>query len=508
MKIIRAKFIESTISILPVVLIVFLTSRTPLINLTNEETIVFLISSFFLIVGMALFNIGAELSMTPMGDHVGAGILKTNKLTLILLITFIMGFVITVAEPDLVVLANQVKKVVKASMFIISVGVGVGVFLVISLLRVIYNQKLSLLLLLFYLLLFAIVALFCEEGKGSLLPLVFDSGGVTTGPMTVPFIMAFGIGIATTLGGKNSNENSFGFVALCSIGPMIVVILTLLATDGNIVYTSPDYTTREEYNIVIMRTILEHVDEVRRALLLIFLIFLVLNFFIMKFRIKKIMQILIGLIITFVGIVLFLSSASIGFLPTGYVIGRQIGLSNTIIATMFCFVLGMTVVLAEPAIHVLTSQVEDVTGGTVTKKSMLIALCIGVGLAIALSIFRIIKEFSILYYLIPGYFLSLALSLFVPPIYTAIAFDSGGVASGPLTSTFILPFMIGAAIAASDMSKVMSLAFGVVALVAMTPLISIQLLGFRAIVSKKLRDKISMGRILRADDNQIVYFEV
>ena len=220
------------------------------------------------------------------------------------------------------------------------------------------------------------------------------------------------------------------------------------------------------------------------------------------------MQIVIGIMITFAGLVIFLSSASIGFLPIGYAMGGQIVMAHPRLAIAICFIIGMTVVLAEPAIHVLTVQVEEVTGGTVTKKSMLIALSLGVGLAIALAIFRILNGFSILYYLIPGYFISLALSLFVPPIYTAIAFDSGGVASGPLTSTFILPFMIGACASVANENEVINLAFGVVALVAMIPLISIQLLGFRAIFAKILRDRISMRRILRADDDQIIYFEV
>ena len=508
MQMINTKMIESIKSILPIVLIVFLFSLTPLIKLTRLETTVFLISAVGLIIGMALFNLGAELSMTPMGDNVGAGLIKTKKLSLILIVTFVMGLVVTIAEPDLAVLAQQVKDAVNYTTFIVSVSAGVGLFLLIAVLRVIYNQKLSMLLLLFYMLLFALVALFAEEGKNSLIPLVFDSGGVTTGPMTVPFIMAFGVGIATTLGGRNSSENSFGFVSLCSIGPIIVVLLSLFSVKGDINYTLPDYSMGEIVYEEIIKLMLHYVGEVLRALLIIFAVFMVLNYFIMKFRIKKLIQIFIGIFITFVGLVLFLSAASIGFLPIGYQIGRQIVLVNTNIALIFCFVLGMTVVIAEPAIHVLTSEVEDVTGGTVSRKSMLIALSIGVGLALALSIFRIIKEFSILYYLIPGYFISLALSLFVPPIYTVIAFDSGGVASGPLTSTFILPFMIGAAVATSESSEIMHLAFGVVALVAMTPLITIQLLGFRAIVAKKLRDKISMDRILRADDNQVVYFEV
>ena len=507
MKVVVEKFKESSISILPIVAIVFVTSLTPIFYLTLNELYVFLLSAVFLIIGMTLFNIGAELSMTPMGDYAGTGLIKTKKVILILLVALFMGILVTIAEPDLIVLSQQVSDVVNASTFVTSVGVGVGVFLVIALLKVIFNTKLSILLLLFYMLIFALAALICETGKNAFLPLSYDSGGVTTGPITVPFIMSFGVGIAATIGGKNSSENSFGFVSLCSIGPILVVIISFILSSGKISYTMPDYSMNAILEEGILNKIIHESKNVIKALSMIFAFFLILNFFIMKLPIKKLLQIVVGILITFVGLVMFLTTAAVGFLPIGFSLGSQIVKSNEIIIVLLCFIIGNTVVLAEPAIHVLTTQVEEVTGGSVSKKSMLIALSIGVGIAIALSIYRVIHGFSILYYLIPGYFVSLALSLFVPPLYTSIAFDSGGVASGPLTSTFILPFMIGACATYAGESKIMSLAFGVVSLVAMTPLITIQILGFRAIMSKVVRDKISMNRILRSDDNQIIYFE-
>ena len=507
MKILIEKFKESAVSILPIVAIVLAISFTPLFNIPTNELIVFMISAALLIVGMTLFNIGAQLSMTPMGDYAGTGLIKTKRISLILTVALFMGILVTIAEPDLIVLSEQVKDVVKGATFITSVGVGVGIFLVIALLKVIFNQKLSILLLLFYMLLFALTALICEMDKNGLIPLAYDSGGVTTGPITVPFIMSFGVGIAATIGGKNSSENSFGFVSLCSIGPILIVILSLMMSKGSISYTLPNYTMSAVFAEGILNKVINEAGGVLKALGLIFGFFLILNFFIMKLPIKKLVQIIIGIIVTFVGLVTFLTTAAIGFLPIGFSLGSQLVKSKETIVVLICFIIGNTVVLAEPAIHVLTSQVEEVTGGSVSRKSMLIALSIGVGFAIALSIYRIIHNFSLLYYLIPGYFISLALSLFVPPLYTAIAFDSGGVASGPLTSTFILPFMIGACAEFAGVDKVMSLAFGVVALVAMIPLISIQILGFRSIMAKIVRDRISMKRILRADDNQIIYFE-
>lgn len=507
MRIFIEKLKESAVSVLPIVLIVFVISLTPLFDLSNNELIVFLLSAVLLVIGMALFNIGAQLSMTPMGDYTGTGLIKTKKLSLILIVALFMGILVTIAEPDLIVLSGQVKDVINGPTFIANVGVGVGTFLVISLLKVIFNKKLSMLLLLFYMLLFALTALIYEMDKNSLVPLAYDSGGVTTGPITVPFVMAFGVGIAATIGGKNSSENSFGFVALCSIGPMLVVMMSFLFSKGEISYTLPDYTMKSVMANGVLNIIIHEAWNIIKALGLMFIFFIVLNYFITKLPLKKLLQIIIGIFITFIGLVTFLTTASIGFLPIGFSLGSQLVKAKEIVAVSICFIIGTAVVLAEPAIHVLTSQVEEVTGGNVSKKSILIALSIGVGIAIALSILRIRNGFSILFYLIPGYFISLALTLFVPPLYTAIAFDSGGVASGPMTSTFILPFMIGACAEFAGENKVMHLAFGVVALVAMIPLISIQVLGFRSIMAKIVRDRISMKRILRADDNQIIYFD-
>lgn len=507
MKMVIEKFKESALSIMPIVVIVLLVELTPIFDLSSSERNVFLISAVLLIIGMTLFNIGAQLSMTPMGDYTGTGLIKTKKLSLIVTAALFMGILVTIAEPDLIVLSEQVKDVINGPTFIANVGTGVGVFLVFALLRVIFNKKLSMLLLLFYMLLFGLTAFIYEIDKDALVPLAYDSGGVTTGPITVPFVMAFGVGIAATIGGKNSSENSFGFVALCSIGPMLVVLASFFLSKGEISYTLPDYTMSSIMAEGVLNIVAHEAWNIIKALGLIFIFFIVINFFILKLPVKKLIQIVIGIVITFVGLVIFLTTASIGFLPVGFSLGSQLVKAKESLATLICFIIGTTVVLAEPAIHVLTSQVEEVTGGNVSKKSMLIALSIGVGVAIALSIIRIRNDFSILFYLIPGYFISLALTLFVPPLYTAIAFDSGGVASGPLTSTFILPLMIGACAEFAGEVQVMYLAFGVVALVAMVPLISIQILGFKSVMAKIVRDKISMHRILRADDKQIIYFE-
>lgn len=507
LKILLSKLKESVFSILPVSLIVLILSFTPAVNLTATEILVFVLCVVNLIIGMSLFNLGADLAMTPMGSQVGTGLTKSKKLWLLVLVCFIMGVLITVAEPDLSVLAEQVKTVMSSTAIIICVGVGVGLFLVVSVLKIVFHVNLSSLLMFFYLAVFALCAILAESGKLDFIPLSFDSGGVTTGPITVPFIMALGVGIASTIGGRGSAENSFGLIALCSIGPMIAVMALSLFSKGELTYQLPDYSIESGIGSNFWGVLGENALDVLMALGLIVIFFLILQFTVLKLPKKKLLQIGIGILFTFAGLVIFLCSVSIGFMPIGFKIGQQLAETSPALLAVMGFVLGMVVVLAEPAVHVLNKQVEEVTGGGVKKTEMLIALSIAVGISICLSVIRIIYGFSILYYLIPGYLISLGLSFFVPKIYTAIAFDSGGVASGPLTSGFILPMAIGACAAIGGEGSVLSLGFGIVSMVAMTPLITIQILGFKAIASRKVKNTLTMRRILSADDEQIIYFK-
>ena len=500
------KLKEAAISVLPVCLIVLVLCLTPLVSLSKTELAAFLISAVLLVVGIGLFNLGADIAMTPMGEQMGAGLTKSRKLSLLVFAAFVMGFLITVAEPDLSVLAEQVSAVMSGTLLIVTVGAGVGLFLMISVLKIVTKKNLASLLMFFYMMLFAICALITEKGKAGMLPLSFDSGGVTTGPITVPFIMALGVGIATTVGGRHSSENSFGLIALCSIGPMLAVMALSLFSKGDLSYTLPDYSVEAGLGENFLPALGLVIGEVALALGMIVAFFIVLQVFILKLPKKKLTQIAIGIVYTFFGLVVFLLAVKIGFMPIGYKIGTELGTKSKWLLAGFGLVLGLVVVLAEPAVHVLNKQVEEVTDGMITKRSMVVALSLGVGVSIGLSLIRVAFRFSILYYLIPGYLISLGLSFFVPKIYTAIAFDSGGVASGPLTSSFILPLTIGAAEMLVGESGIMDYAFGVVAMVAMTPLITIQALGFRAVMAKKVREKIVMRRILDADDEQIIDF--
>lgn len=500
------KIKESLISVLPVTLIVIILNFTPLVNLSTYEVIVFSVCALLLILGIGLFNLGADLSMQPMGEQVGSALMKSKKIPIIVLVCFLMGLFITIAEPDLIVLGSQVAAVIDPTTLIVFVGIGVGIFLVLATLKIIFKKELSLMLMFFYSMMFMISCIVIINGNEAFLALSYDSGGVTTGPITVPFIMALGVGIATTVGGRNASENSFGLIALCSIGPILTVLLLGSTINGDIPYEVPSYEIDSNFIGSFFTTFGHTCKEVAIALILIVVFFMIIELIYIRLSKIKLIQIGMGILYTFIGLVIFLTSVNVGFMPIGFKMGTQIAEQNPLLMTIFGFVLGLVVVLAEPAVHVLKKQVEQITNGGVSQRSMLLALSIGVGVSIALSMIRIVFDFSIIYYIIPGYIISLGLSFFVPKIYTAIAFDSGGVASGPLTSTFILPFAVGACLVLQGESKIMVDAFGVVAMVAMTPLITIQLLGFRAVMAKHVREKARMKKILGADDEQIINF--
>lgn len=498
-----AKIKEALFSVFPVTMIVVILNFTPLVNLTTREILIFIVAALFLILGIGLFTLGADIAMTPMGEHVGSGLTETKSLKLLLTVCFALGVFITIAEPDLTVLAEQIGN----KLIIIIVGLGVGLFLILSILKIVLKKDLGSILVYFYMVLFALalIGLAIDPDNFRLLPLSFDSGGVTTGPITVPFIMALGVGIATTIGGKNASENSFGLVAMCSVGPILAVMIFSFFKSGDI--SAPkveDYAFEGDIGNAVVHTLLKTTKDVSIALGLVVAFFFIINFIFLKLPKKKLLQISIGALITYVGLIIFLTSVHVGFMPVGFKMGQELSESSPVAVTVAGFVLGLVVVLAEPAVHVLNKQVEEITNGTVSKTSMMIALSIGVGLSICLSIIRIIFRFSVLYYLVPGYLISLGLSFFVPKIYTAIAFDSGGVASGPLTSTFILPFAIGACVALGG--DILSDAFGIVAMVAMTPLITIQMLGFTAISKKRMSEAIAMRRILDKEDDEIIRF--
>ena len=501
------KLKEALLSVLPVSILVLILSLTPLVSITTHELYVFFTCAGLLIVGIGFFNLGADMAMTPMGQFIGEGLTRSKKIGILLAVCSVMGILITIAEPDLSVLAGQVSSIMKSGTLIIVVGIGVGLMLLLGVLKIVFHLDLPGILMYFYMALFCLAALLIQTGHGSLFGLSFDSGGVTTGPITVPFIMALGAGIAMTIGGRNASENSFGLIALCSVGPIIAVFILSLLSKGTLDYTVPNYSLESVQPDGLGPYLLEKMWDVGKSLLLIVGSFFILQFVMLKLPSSTIIRIIVGIVYAFVGLVIFLAAVAMAFMPIGYKIGTQLAADHPVLMIVFAFLLGMVVVLAEPAVHVLNNQVSDITGGEVSKTAMMIALSIGVGLSIGLSVLRVHFGFSLLYYLIPGYLISIGLSFFVPKLYTAIAFDSGGVASGPLTSSFILPMVIGSCVSMQGGSAALDFAFGVVAMVAMTPLITIQILGFKSVVSVRARSAAAMKRILAAGDDQIIYFE-
>ena len=450
----------------------------------------FLIGALLLIVGMLLFNVGVEMSMTTMGERVGTIMTKSRKLIIMLVIGFIMGFIITISEPDLQVLAEQVASIPNM-VLILSVAAGVGVFLVIALLRMLFSIALPHLLVFCYAVVF-ILALFVPK---DFLAVAFDSGGVTTGPMTVPFIMSFGIGIAAIRSDKHAADDSFGLVSLCSVGPiMAVLILGMIYNPGQSEIVSDSIPVVD--NTVDLWGLFAggfptYIKEMAISLLPIVVFFGLFQIASKDISKKALIKIGIGLVYTYVGLVLFLTGVNVGFMPAGNYLGQTIaGLSFAWIIIPIGTIIGYYIVKAEPAVFVLTKQVEEMTSGAISARAMGTSLSIGVSMSVGLAMVRVLTGISIMWLIIPGYAIALILTFFVPKIFTAIAFDSGGVASGPMTATFLLPFAMGACGARGG--NIITDAFGIIAMVAMTPLITIQTMGMVfKLKESRLRRKVS-----------------
>ena len=465
---------ESAISVLPIFITVMLICFT-VSPISADLMLCFIIGALLLIVGMGFFSLGAEMSMTPIGNKIGTAITKTRNLPFILVISFFLGFAVTVAEPDLQVLAETVPHI-NNTVLIVTVGIGVGFFLSVCMLRILTGMKLRWLLIAFY----AVVFILASFTDNNFLGIAFDSGGVTTGPMTVPFILALGIGVAHTRSDKKAEADSFGLVALCSIGPILAVLILgffYSGTDGVAEITSYTFENTAEIGKAYLTAIPAYLKETAVALLPIIVIFFLFQIFSLKISRFNLAKICVGIVYTYIGLVLFLTGVNVGFSSLGAVLGSNLaGGWTKYLLIPLSMLLGWFVISAEPAVAVLEKQIEEVSEGAIPGKAIKLSLSVAIAVAMGISMVRVITGISILWFIILGYFIALLLSFFVPDIYTAIAFDSGGVASGPMTATFMLQFVIGASTALGG--NVLSDAFGVVAMVAMMPLISIQAVGF------------------------------
>ncbi len=470
----QEKWQEALKAVLPIVAIVLLLSVT-LAPMPASILLAFLAGALLLLAGMMFFTLGAELAMEPMGERLGARITRTKKLGIILPLGFLLGFMITISEPDLQVLANQVQSIPNM-VLILAVAAGVGLFLVVALLRMLFSIPLPPLLVGFYAVVFLLAALAPKD----FLAVAFDSGGVTTGPMTVPFIMAFGVGISAIRSDKHAANDSFGLVALCSIGPILaVLILSLIYRPDSTEYV-PAAMPVIDHSVTLAKLFAHelpaYLKEIAVALAPIVVFFGLFQVICLKLDRRALIRIGVGLLYTYIGLVLFLTGANVGFMPAGSYLGEVLAsLPYRWVIVPVGMVIGYFIVMAEPAVYVLMRQVEELTNGAISGSALLKSLSIGVAVSVGLAMVRVLTGISILWLVVPGYAIALALSFFVPKIFTAVAFDSGGVASGPMTATFLLPLATGACSAVGG--NIITDAFGVVAMVAMTPLITIQILG-------------------------------
>ena len=473
----REKLLEALQAVLPIVAIVLVLCFT-IAPVSPSILLCFLLGAVLIVVGIMFFTLGAEMSMTPMGERVGAVLTRSRKLPVILGVGFLLGFLITISEPDLQVLANQVPSIPNRTL-IFSVAAGVGLFLTVAFLRMLLGVALPPLLVAFYGLVFVLAAFVPRE----FLAVAFDSGGVTTGPMTVPFIMALGVGVSAIRGDRHAADDSFGLVALCSVGPILAVLIlgiAFRASDSTYIPpVLPEVSDSVELWQLFHEGLPEYIKEIASSLLPIVVMFGVFQAVALRLDKRTLGRIAVGLAYTYVGLVLFLTGANVGFMPAGNYLGQVLtGQSYHWVIIPIGMLIGYFIVRAEPAVYVLNKQVEEVTDGAISAQAMGMALSAGVSISVGLAMVRVLTGISILWFLIPGYAVAIGISFVVPKLFTAIAFDAGGVASGPMTATFLLPLAQGACVAVGG--NIVTDAFGVVAMVAMTPLITVQLMGLAA----------------------------
>ena len=511
--------LTASISITPIIILCLIMAWTGLISFNYVDYIFLIIGWISLILGLALFSVGCMSGLTRIGEYMGSSLSKQRNILIVILFAFLLGTLITMAEPSILIIAGGVSESFKWTL-LIGIAVGVGVFIVLGVIRIIIHKSLKVWYLFLYLIVFMIISLI-KDGK--YLPFIFDAGGITTGSATVPFILSLGLGIAMVRSGKDAHKDSFGLVGMASIGPILTMTIVILINEltGQVGLGDYDVSAYQSVNDVsswgsvftsIRGTIfprgssLGTLIEVLIAMLPIISIFLVYELIFIKLPVSKILSMIIGFGISYIGLVIFLTAVGSCLSPVGRRIGVSLGDQNNGLIIVFAFILGMVTILCEPAVHVLTKQIEDVSSGTIKRSTILIALALGVGIAVALAMTRALYNFSVMYYIIPGYLLSIGLMLTSPDLFVAIAFDSGGTASGPVAVSFVLPLTIGVFITKYPDGNVYEFAFGLVGLIALTPILAIQLLG----AAQKIKEATAIRRMrLQAfdeNDAQIIHF--
>lgn len=500
------RFKESIISVLPIMAIVGVLFGVQYIFIANNTLsnevfslkafLIFVASGIILSFGISIFSMGADLSMTPIGKYVGEDLTKRKSLSLMALVGLLLGTLITIAEPDLTVLAEYVpSNIINPWVIRISVGIGVGIFLVIGIFRIIFSKSIKLWTVTAFLIIFGIACLY-GDGDNAFLELSFDCAGVTTGQITVPFLVSFGIGLAGVKGSSSSKDDSFGLSGLCSIGPVIVVLLLgLIIKPENLKATNDTVTLSE--------AILSSVQDVALAIAPVMAFFIIYDLLFLKLHKGELIRIFIGFLYTYIGLVIFLSAANYGFIPIGKAIGEGF-LNVEYVLIIAAIIFGAVIVLAEPSVHILNAQVEELSNGLIKKKTMLVGLSLGVSSGVLLSVLRALyfPTLSIMYIFVIGYALVFIFALFVDDIYVAIAIDSGGIACGSMASAFIMPFIMGISLNASTPSN----GFGVIGIISMMPVLSIELIGIISKINRSIQNKRARERVRDEFDMQLIEF--
>lgn len=468
-KLLNYKITHTLLSILPIALIVIILGTT-IVPVSGYKMTIFIISTIFLIIGMELFSRGADSAVLPMGEKIGNHLSKSRKLIYFIICSLLFGFIITLAEPDLLILAEQVININKW-LFIFVVAVGFSIFMMIAVMRIIFQVKITTILFISY----SIIIILMFFVPTNMLPIALDSGAVVSGPISVPFILALGTGISAVRASKNSKDDSFGLIALINIGPILMIMILSFFIDPNVVYTEISHKLTGNLFSDFGWPILENLYKIAITLTPITIIFFIFNFTTLKLPSKKINKIIIGIVYTFIGLTLFLTGVSVGYLEMAGIIGSTITIQYNWLIIPLSVLIGLVIIFAEPAVHVLNKKIEEITGGIITKRVMMIAMAIGVSISLLLAVFRAIYEINIFFIVLPFYILILSLLFFIPKIFVPIAFDSGSVASGSMSACFLLPFVIGISQALGN--NIMASAFGTIALVSTTPILIIQILG-------------------------------
>lgn len=470
------KLKESAISIVPLFLIIVaLYLIFASFNLFMLLAIV--VATLIMIVGMAMFNVGVDMSTMKMGGYVGSHLSRSRKLSFMSILSFILGFMVTISEPDLMVLSEQVPGISSKWVILITVSLGTGIFLLLSTLRTIFRWRIKTILILSY----AITLVLCVFAPDNFLPLSYDAIGVTTGAMSVPFIMAFGLGICAVRTGKNNQEDGFGLIALASIGPVIAILLVSLfiKTDGTMASeTASAIASASDWGSAIGGAIISYLRDIFIVIIPIFLFFLLYNYKYLKLPKTSILRIFVGIIYCYVGLVIFLTGVSTGYLPMAGLLGGTIaGGELKWLLIPIALIIGAVLIFAEPAVHVLNKQVEDITGGVIRKRTMLIGLSIGVAVAMLVVVLRALLGIPFIYVAAPFIILLIILSIYAPKLFVGIAFDSGGAAAGSLSASFVLPFII--AICTTLGNDGMLYGFGTIGIISIIPTIMIEVIGIR-----------------------------